>query len=170
MRNVMVDLETLDKTPTSVIVSIGAVKFDASGISEDTFYSVVDIQSCIDLGLTISGDTIAWWMGQSEQARAVFKAKGDPLAKALIDFAKWVPKGAKVWGNGASFDNTILANAYGAISVRQPWDFWNDRCFRTVASFSPLKRVNSGVAHNALDDARSQAEHLLKIAPWACGA
>lgn len=170
MRNVMVDLETLDKTATSVIVSVGAVKFDASGISENTFYQVVDIQSCIDLGLTISGDTIAWWMKQSAQARAVFQAKGDPLAKVLVEFGEWLPEGAKVWGNGASFDNAILANAYGVLKVPQPWDFWNDRCFRTVAAFAPAKKVNKGIAHNALDDARSQAEHLIKIAPWACGA
>lgn len=169
MKNVMVDLETLDNKPTSVIVSIGAVKF-AGTISEDTFYRVVDIQSCIDAGLTISGDTIAWWMGQSEQARAVFKAKGEPLAKVLEDFAAWLPKDTKLWGNGAAFDNTILSNAYEVLGIKQPWAFWNDRCFRTVASFSPSKKVNSGVAHNALDDARSQAEHLIKIAPWACGA
>lgn len=169
MRNVMVDLETLDNKPTSLIVSIGAVKF-ADTISEDAFYRVVDIQSCIDLGLTISGDTIAWWMGQSEQAQAVFKAKGDPIYQVLTDFAAWLPKGAKLWGNGAAFDNAILANAYRAAHIRQPWDFWNDRCFRTVASFSPAKKVNNGVAHNALDDARTQAEHLINIAPWACGA
>lgn len=124
MNNVMVDIETLDNKPTSAIVSIGAVMFGPNGYDEyNTFYMVVDAQSCIDAGLTLSADTISWWMKQSDQARAVFQ---------------------------------------------QPWDFWNDRCYRTIAAMHDRRRFQQGVHHNALDDAKSQVEHLIQIAPGVC--
>ncbi len=167
MNNVMVDLETPDNKPTSGIVSIGAVKFDATGISDDRFYCVVDLQSSIDAGLTVSASTISWWMKQSDQARAVFnEPDACHLAIALQLFAAWLPDNCKLWGNGAGFDNPILANAYAALKMQQPWDFWNDRCYRTIAAMHPNnRRQQQGTHHNALDDAISQAQHLIAIAP-----
>lgn len=169
MNNVMVDIETLDNKSTSAIVSISAVKFGQNGYDEnDTFYRVVDVQSSIDAGLTIGAETIAWWMKQSDQARAVFNEPNIHLANALVEFSKWFPEWAKLWGNGASFDNAILSNAYSVLNLKQPWDFWNDRCYRTVAAQHQLQRLQQGTHHNALDDARSQAEHLIQIAPEVC--
>lgn len=166
MNNVMVDIETLDNKPTSTIVSIGAVKFGPNGYDEcDTFYQVVDIQSCIDVGLTVSADTVKWWMRQSDQARDVFQEVGGHLASVLIGFSKWLPSDCKLWGNGASFDNTILSNAYSVLNLSQPWKFWNDRCYRTIAAMHDRQRFQQGVHHNALDDAISQAQHLIQIAP-----
>lgn len=166
MNNVMVDIETLDNKPTSAIVSVGAVRFGPNGYDEyDTFYKVVDVQSCIDAGLTVSADTISWWMKQSDQARAVFQQPGDHLVNVLIDFIGWFPAGSNLWGNGAAFDNAILSNAYAALKLQQPWDFWNDRCYRTIASMHNRRRFQKGIHHNALDDAISQAEHLAQIAP-----
>lgn len=169
MNNVMVDIETLDNKPTSAIVSIGAVHFGPNGYDEcNTFYSVVDVQSCIDAGLTVSADTIAWWMKQGDQARAVFQQRGKHLANVLTEFSIWFPEGSKLWGNGASSDNAILSNAYSALKLKQPWDFWNDRCYRTIAAMHERRRFQQGIHHNALDDAKSQVEHLIQIAPEVC--
>jgi exodeoxyribonuclease VIII len=97
----------------------------------------------------------------------VFRNQADlaPIEGALYEFANWLPKGRDwvLWGNGAAFDNVILRNSYVRCSIEAPWQFWQDRCFRTVASSSPMKRVAEGVAHNALDDAITQAKHLIKI-------
>lgn len=157
--HVMVDLETADNVPTSAIVSIGAVIF-AGKLPRDTFYVAVDLQSSLTAGLTISADTMEWWGKQSPEARAVFD---DParvtLREALARFASFMPKDAKVWGNGASFDNAILATAYRLCGLPLPWEFWDDRCYRTVAAHLP-RRVQQGTHHNALDDAISQADHL----------
>jgi exodeoxyribonuclease VIII len=163
--NVMVDLETLGVGPNSVILSIGAVKFNEKGIGSKSFYKTINIQSCLDAGMEVNGDTLSWWMEQSDAAREVFKAADGPLGAVLRDFRQWLPKGKDwvLWGNGAGFDNVILRNAYDAMGMQVPWLFWQDRCFRTVASSSPMKRVAEGVAHNALDDAITQAKHLIKI-------
>jgi hypothetical protein len=163
MKNVMVDLETLGNGSNSVIISIGAVTFDHTGIG-DTFYANIDPQSCADAGLKMDVSTVMWWMQQTEQSRAVFKKVNSPLEVVLGEFSAWFPAGATLWGNGSTFDNVILSNAYRAIGVKQPWDFWNDRCYRTLKSLYPhVKLERSGVAHNALDDAKSQAMHAVRI-------
>lgn len=172
MKRVMLDLETLGVAADSVIVSVGAFEFGRSGACNE-FYCVVDLDSCVKAGLTADGKTIAWWMGQSEEARAVFADEAYPLAQCLAGFGDWlthtvgkdVPiKEIEVWGNGAGFDNVILANAYRACDMELPWDFRNDRCYRTVKNLRPdIKMGQRGVHHNALDDARDQASHLMRI-------
>lgn len=166
MNHVMVDLETVDNVPSSAIVSIGAVLFDHTGVSQNTFYEVVDLQSCLDAGLSMTADTLSWWMKQSDPARAVFQQKGDHAALVLSRFGKYLPPNCKLWGNGASFDNAILANAYRAFGMPAPWQFWNDRCYRTVVA-GLAKRQQTGTHHNALDDAISQAHHLIQVNPGA---
>jgi hypothetical protein len=164
-QHVMVDLETLGNTSSSAIVSIGAAKFTADGVL-DTFYRRIDLQSCIRAGLKMDVNTVEWWMHQSDEARAVFTQPGVGLRVALQDFSVWYPKGGCLWGNGATFDNVILTNAYRACDLEPPWPYWGDRCYRTVKAL--YKHIEAdkfdGVKHNALDDALHQARHLIKIA------
>jgi hypothetical protein len=165
--NVMVDLETLGTTPNSSIVSIGAVKFSSAGVG-DEFYQTINLQSCKDAGLDIDPSTVAWWMGQSNEARAVFNSKGKDLPDVLEAFTKFIGienvGNVKVWGNGANFDNVILVNAYRRTGIKAPWQFYNDRCYRTIKSmFKKIEMERTGTHHNALDDAKSQAEHLVRI-------
>lgn len=169
MNNVMVDLETLGTRPGSVIVSIGAVKFGKDGLGEE-FYEVVDLDSCIKCDLTMDPGTVQWWMGQSDDARKVFKGEGDSLFNVLSSFTRFIgssgaaQKNAKLWGNGADFDNVLLAEAYRAVNLEQPWKFYNNRCYRTMKSLNPsIEMQRTGTHHNALDDAKSQAEHLVRI-------
>ena len=164
MSNVMVDLETLGNNSHSVIISLGAVVFDENGLGE-TFYSRICPQSCVDAGLQMDADTVMWWMQQSEQARAEFKRACMSLPVVLHDFAKWFPDKATIWGNGATFDNVILSNAYAALKMSKPWKYNADRCYRTLKALypqiTPSKRT--GTYHNALDDAIYQADHAIVI-------
>lgn len=162
--HISLDLETMGTSPGCAIVAIGAVRFDpyADGIA-DVFYRTIDLQSCLEAGLTIDPGTLQWWMGQEDAARsALFKDTG-MLRTALSDFANWVsqhPGPSQVWGNGADFDNAILAQAYKVTGLRAPWAFWNSRCLRTIkylAEGHPLELPRAGTHHNALDDAVYQA-------------
>lgn len=165
-QHVMVDLETLGNRSNSVIISIGAVAFDLdkSETFTDTFYSVVEAQSCVDAGLQMDASTVLWWMKQSDQARKAFEAIGSPIYDTLLGFANWYPKGAKFWGNGATFDNVILSNAYAACKMKKPWGYADDRCYRTVKTLYPdVKAERVGTYHNAVDDAVTQAKHLVAI-------
>lgn len=166
MSNTMIDVETAGTGSNAAILTIGAVKFSGKGLGEE-FYRVVDIDSCLKAGLVIEAKTFMWWLQQSEEARKALYKEPDSLFNCLKDFNKFIgdPDTAKVWGNGSDFDNVIMLNAYKAINLTPPWKFYNSRCYRTVKNLLganiPFERV--GTYHNALDDAKSQANHLVKI-------
>ena len=159
----MVDLETLGTRPGDCILSLGAVLFCDSGITSE-MYITIDQNSSKAVGMRAQKSTIEWWQKQSPEARAsAFKGEYS-IETALVMFAMWLPKNSCVWGNGANFDNTLLAAAYRLVKKDIPWEFWNDRCYRTIKSLFPqVEMARVGTHHNALDDAKSQALHLIDI-------
>lgn len=165
MSEVMVDLETLGNGSNAVIIAIGAVAFEpSSGQITSEFYVNVDPQSCVDAGLKMDVSTVMWWMKQSDEARAAFTKPSVPLEVALQMFKEWYPQGAGMWGNGATFDNVILSNAYTLAGINRPWHFMKDRCYRTLKALRPdIKQDRVGTHHNALDDAKYQALHASKL-------
>jgi DNA polymerase III epsilon subunit-like protein len=170
MLNVMLDLETLGNRPSSVIVAIGAVKF-GSGLLGDSFYRRIDAESCAAVGMTMDTSAVMFWLKQPEAARLEITKPGEPLATVLQEFALWIEKDAVVWGNGASFDPVVLTHAYRAAGVKVPWRYVNERCYRTVKALFPNVPPDfSGTQHNALDDAKSQALHLMQIMAFHPGA
>ncbi len=166
--NVMIDLETFGTQPGSVIKAIGAVAFNTAHGIYDSFYERINVQSCLDAGLTIDWNTIEWWMTQPDEARSEMVKPGELLSDVLWSFSAWVTKfrtTVGVWGNGASFDNSLLCVAYDKIpNSFLPWKYSEDRCYRTMKNMFPaITHERTGTHHNALDDARYQAEHLIKI-------
>lgn len=167
MNAIMLDIETLGKGPNAVIVAIGAVAFDETGLGS-TFYLNIKPQSCVDLGMQMDADTVMWWMQQSEAARKALAKGGVGITEALQAFSVYVEEqgpDVEVWGNGATFDNVILASAYRLAGIERPWSYKGDRCYRTLrALFPQIKAADTGgTAHNALDDAKYQALHASQI-------
>lgn len=168
MDDVMIDLETMGNGPDAAIIAIGAVEFDINKKQVgERFYVAVDLATAIEAGGVMDASTVLWWFDQSNEARRVFTEEGAHIANALHKFAVWMEKrggGVRVWGNGAAFDNVVLASAYRRNQTPQPWKYWNDRCYRTVKSLAPgVKMKRTGTHHNAVDDAESQALHLIDI-------
>lgn len=173
-QNFMLDLETLGVSPGCTILSIGAVRFDETGVKEK-FYMVIDRKASAAKGFVEDPETLQWWMSQSQEAQdAVFNAPNPRSLEALGFFEEWLmhvcPEENEriIWGNGAAFDNAILTKAYEIVYGErdaQPWKFWNDRCYRTVKALHPdmPMQKRTGTHHNALDDAISQAEHLITL-------
>ncbi|HIG1204069.1 exonuclease [Klebsiella pneumoniae] len=177
--HVMVDLETMGKKNNAPIVAIGAVVFDpATGSIGDSFYKVVCLESSVNWGAVIDPSTVIWWLKQSSEARsAIVNDDAIPLQDALLQFREFVSdnvaggsKKAQVWGNGASFDNSILRSSYDCIAEDYPWEYWNDRDVRTMVelgqtiSFDPKTTIPfEGSRHNALADAIHQARYVSAI-------
>jgi hypothetical protein len=161
----MIDIETLGTAPGCAILSIGAAMFGPDGIGE-VFYSPVLLSSCTKAGLVIDPDTVAWWMQQSDAARAeAFRADAAPLPGVLNSFSAWfLQQGAKYpWCHGATFDVPIMEAAYKACSLLPPWKFSNVRDTRTLYDLAGVKVDRSqGTHHNALDDAIAQAKAAAK--------
>lgn len=175
--HVMLDLETWGSGPKALPVSIGAVKFDANDIL-DRFHVGVDVAQLPEGWdkCTIGPQTMLWWLDpERDAARAAWLAldKVD-LMYALTGFSQWCvpdftgddrPEKPTIWGNGSTFDNVILRNAYAACNMEYPVPFWMDQCYRTIKNRRPdiaLERI--GTHHSAVDDAESQARHLQVLA------
>lgn len=170
MTHIMLDLETLGTASNAAILSIGAVEFrpETSQVTRK-FEVIVDPQSCVDAGLKIDVSTILWWLEQDNAAREQFRKPKIPLQQALHEFSKFALIGSnvgsvKIWGNGATFDNVIMANAYQATRLERPWKYYNDMCFRTMKKLYPnVHQDPIGISHRAVDDAEFQARLLMKI-------
>lgn len=167
VENVMVDIETLGTSGDCVILSVGACGYDRGGELK-SFYEHIAIADSLDYGCQVDADTLMWWFRQGEGARMAIvdgQKKSLRLDTVLKDFAMWLATNFTdkftIWSNGASFDIPILANAFRKAGMNVPWKFWNERCFRTVKSiYSDIKPPVTETAHNALDDAMNQLQHL----------
>ena len=163
--DVMLDLETMGTGPDAAIVAIGAVQMDIErGTVGDTFCATICLRSAVAAGGVMDADTVLWWLRQTGAARQALDRDALPIEHALAEFARWLPPKARVWGNGADFDNVILARAYHRLGLAQPWGTYSNRCYRTLkAQRRNIEIVRTGTHHHALDDAVSQAQHLLAI-------
>lgn len=165
-RYCMVDIETLGTRPGDTILSIGAVLFTPEDGITSEFYVTINQESSKAAGLRAQKSTLEWWQKQSAEARAA-AFKGElSLESALKQFAMWLNanESTLVYGNGANFDNALLAAAYRAVKMEVPWKFWNDRCYRTIHAMFAKSRVERvGTYHNALDDAKTQALRLIQM-------
>jgi len=163
MNHVMIDLETLGTKPNSVFIALGACQFEPStGELGHSIYQRIDWNSAMQSELVVDADTIKWWMRQSDAARLELIEEGDQLNCALDVFKDWLTNNCKVWGNGATFDISILEHAY---KHNAPWKYWNVRDVRTVVDLAhgivEKDDINfDGTAHNALDDATHQAKYV----------
>ncbi len=166
----MVDLETMGRFPGAALLSIGAVRFDPYDVEApiDRFHVGIALASNKTLGLEFDPETIAWWMHDDRQpARSSLEAleKVD-IHTALFAFAEWCAQApvTGIWGNAASFDCGLLAAAYRKAMIDVPWEFWQERCYRTVKNLLTVPLPpREGPAHNALADALVQAQHLQQL-------
>jgi hypothetical protein len=170
--DVMLDLETLGNKSNSALLSIGAVEFNLeTGELGRQFYKVIDLQSCLDLGLKINASTFYWWLQQNQQARdAVCVEEKLTLPIVLNDFTHWLNdciKDITIWGNGVRFDVGILEDAYVACGYQNmPWSFRYERDVRTLVAFAPEIKANlpfTGTLHNPIDDCKYQIQYCTEI-------
>ena len=166
--DVMVDLETMGTGGDSAIVAIGAVEFSSATFTLGrTFYRTISLESAVQDGGKIDAATVLWWLCQSDSARQEITRGGEPSQQVLHAFTTWLQEcgdDVNIWGNGAAFDNVVLAQTYRRAGLALPWKYKNDRCYRTLKALYPdVEAVRTGTHHNALDDAITQAQHALAI-------
>ncbi len=181
----VVDLETMGTGPTSAIVQIGARAFDpANGMAPRSAYGSytdlganffdvgVKLQTSIDAGLTVDGDTVMWWLSQPKTAQNRLldeeRRKICSLPTALAMLSDWYAfqSAEFVWCHGASFDIPILEHAYRSASlhydvdVKPRWKHWTVRDTRTLFHIAGMERDDlppNPNPHDALADAEWSA-------------
>lgn len=172
--NIMVDIETLGKRPGCKVLSIGLASFNEDGSDFATeIYPNLNLQ----FGST-DKDTLDWWEEQSAEAKTVFMKNslygvnvGECSAK-ISEFIGHVKKERGIepdakckinmWGNGATFDLSILEELFSSHGATVPWNTFGDRCYRTAINLlGNVYLARNGTHHCAVDDAVHQARCLV---------
>jgi len=160
----MIDLETLDTRPSCTVLSLGAVKFDATNDSEphSELYLKIQIDDQDRLGRTTSDSTIEWWSKQDPKImeEAFDQTGAVTVDEALQQLTKWMVGVDTLWGHGYGFDITILEDMYRNVGRPIPWNFWIVKDSRTLFGCcpqDPRKLLGQSDLHNALADAYFQA-------------
>jgi len=167
-QHVMLDLETMGTNNDAAIIAIGATAFTYTNGIHREFYVKVNLTDAMEHNGKVNGDTVLWWLQQSEEARREVYNASTGLLQALEKFTAFInslPSKPVVWGNGATFDNVILRSAYKNNGLKAPWHFTQDGCYRTLkhlvkAEHPELPELTN---HNALHDAIWQTHHILNI-------
>jgi len=183
LNEIMIDIETLGTKPGYVILSIGAVFFDMkTGLTGDTFYKTLSLESSMQAGFKIDPKTLLWW---SEQDKGAYH---EALAIGVTDmdfnydttirsFREWIENTAfdisrlQVWGNSARFDLGMLETYFNSVGTDVPWMFFNERDVRTLVSFAPEVKNsfvfdedgNSITSHKAIGDCMNQIKYCSAI-------
>jgi exodeoxyribonuclease VIII len=178
-RHVFLDLETYSARANAAVLAIGAVCVNLLGEEIDRVKILVYVSDAVKNGHS-DPRTVQWWAEQSPEAKALTFGVGDrhTLFEALAQYSDWhsaLGPVEGVWGNGSSFDCTILRSAYDTISGEFPqgcpWDFWQERDVRTVVALGWLAKLPNfkketpfiGTAHNCVDDAAHQAKYTTRL-------
>ena len=177
----MVDIETFGVSDNALVLSIGAVKFDNKGESLEEFHMFIDPESQVDRNIDFN--TVTWWMSQGDEARGKITEEKElhQLWDVLTQFANFcnnsgelTSKDIYIWGNGNMFDNVILRDLYSGMErLEYPAHYRNDMDMRTLkylyeATTGEVEKdygslYESGVQHDALDDAKYQAKIVAHI-------
>jgi hypothetical protein len=171
--DLMIDTETAGLPPDGALLSIGACFFDLQTATiGPKFNRTINLATAVREGGTMHPGTIMWWLGQSQHARDSVRFSAEDIRTTMNDFAAFIQEHSRLqdvrpWGNGSSFDLTIINSAYLRMGMKTPWSPFKERCFRTVRNMYPAIEYNTDDkgegAHNALADAIFQAQHLFKI-------
>lgn len=167
--DVMLDLETLSTRPESVILTIGAVKFDPFGKEVDTdsgLYYRVNVDEQLAMDRHVLESTIEWWGKQPEDVRdeALGEHERTSLEDMTVGLNRFLVGVENIWCQGPAFDIVILENLYRQLSKPTPWHFWQIRDSRTLFGVhgDPREKGRTG-AHNALIDCYYQARAVQQI-------
>ena len=166
--HIMIDIETLGIDPGSIILTIGAIKFDPwsdywskaqTGDMDglDTFYRRIDTESCAEVGMTMHDPTVKWWSEQAPEvtAEAFAEENRKPLSEVCSDLYRWGANGKYFWANGSYFDFPHLEHACRAVGKGHRWSFWQVMDHRTIINLSGVKAPDK-LKHHALYDCLNQ--------------
>lgn len=179
INTVIIDIETLDTAPTSVILSIGAFAFDRfdlngtieniknSSIEENEgpyhLYYVCNLnEQLVSSKRTISQSTLDWWREQPyENNKHIFlnhdSQNLEKVLTALIDkLNEWKRTGydLQFYFRGPTFDPVIIKNAFSEYGLPTPWEYYNVRDVRTYID------ALSGDTYGYLDEHKLSFNHI----------
>jgi hypothetical protein len=171
----MIDLESLDTSPRSVITSVGIIAFplDDPETEMRRIHEYLPAQPQIDVfKRTVNFDTILWWMKQEEAARKYLHESSGNDMEVLLAFIRSIHRkltdliaqvgrsNIEVWARGPQFDIVNLESLFIDCGLAAPWSYDSVMDLRTHAKLSGVKTEDidkQGLTpHVAIDDCKLQ--------------
>lgn len=139
----MIDIESLGKTPGSIIVSIGIFNFylvrKIDGLIDilatETLRIDIDIQDSIDWGLTIDWDTLKEFWIDKVGIQHLVNLNSDTvnLEEGLNRLHSFTKGSSYTWANHDKFDLGLIEKACDTVGVvSSSWTFWQCQDAATV--------------------------------------
>lgn len=159
-KHVLLDIEALGLRPGSAIIELAAVEFfPETGWIGTGFEAMIEPQAPFTADL----ETLAWHGKQGTWPRP-FAEGSHSIGSALVAFEDWIVSlddVAVFWAWGATYDFPLLTAAYDFTGTPQPWEYWQQRCARTVWQTAFGDRKHGPRPHRAIDDAKAAAVDLM---------
>lgn len=166
MRRYMIDLETFGVSSNACIVQIGVCRFDmGTGEILETLKLNVDAQSAVANGAVIDGQTVYWWLKQSEEARKSVTDFAIDEKQALMLLNAFLDGADEVWSH-TTFDFVLITGAMQRHGIKPKFSYRSARDIRTLVALAPSvqeKQVRTGTHHDALEDAKYQVQYCSAI-------
>jgi len=162
----MIDLETLDVSPTAQVLSIGGVKFNPNSKEEpfDEFFYRVDINYQDSTGRTVSEETLSWWATQDADAIENAFSEEDRVSpqEMLRHLKKWYVGCDTVWSQRILMDIGIVQNMCKQYDSPVPWPYWAIKDSATLFGILPddPRKAYQFLKHDPLQDAKFQAKSV----------
>lgn len=172
-KHIMLDLETLDNTPTSYILELAAVEFDPlTGKIINELHLRTPREESQDKS-SASVRTILWWLQTNSKKFEDLCKNGDEthtlndICAKLRSFFYTVDGDVRVWCTGM-FDTDIInhfVKSYSDHCTGDLIEFWQVRDVRTARTLArELGAVEPEVPedelHSALSDCRRQIQYV----------
>jgi 3' exoribonuclease, RNase T-like len=170
----MLDIESLDLGPRSVITQIAlfALDLEEDETIDTHLHSYLPIQPQLDLmpARTISASTLWWWMQQPDEARAAFEFSTSEdfndlpvlMQHFIVQFERMTRgRTYQLWARGPQFDVVNVESLLRDCGLKAPWRHDSVADLRTVMreagiSSSDVEQPHGFIAHNAAWDCKFQ--------------
>jgi hypothetical protein len=160
---VMLDLETMGYRTRSVILTVGALKFDPYNKNAEPgagFYARLNVDQQFELDRTIDESTLDWWSEQDPVVREEAFAETDRMDIDVFtaQLNRFLVGVDEFWAQGPTFDMVIMESLYRDLNQPAPWSYSRVMDSRTLfrVAGDPRPKNNTG-AHNAMIDCYNQA-------------
>lgn len=177
---IMIDLETLDLGPRSVVIQVGVIAFplDDPETEMRRINEYLPVQPQLELKRTVSFKTVLWWLDQDEAARKRLKESDGNDMEELLALVRSIHRklsdvirqvgenNVELWAKGPQFDAVNLESLFVDCGLDAPWKYDTVMDLRTLGRLAGVSSTTIDraglIPHVAVEDAKFQIRHYVE--------
>jgi hypothetical protein len=165
MKDVMIDFETFGNGKDKCVCQIGAIYFDRiTGELGESYKANIDAASHVKRGGKIDGETVYWWLQQSDAARnSLLNPPPRDVVEVMNELNQFLSKAERIWSH-ATFDFVTLSETLRTLGIKPTFKYKAGLDLRTLvylAGISTSDFPREGVHHDGLADSIHQVKYAV---------